>query len=123
MKTCCERRTQVAATETDAPVLLQGESGTGKEVVSRFIHARSPRLRTVRGDQLRRPAGPSLESELFGYERGASRAPRCQPGQIELASNGVLFLDEVTEMSAASQAKLPRVLQSEEFSGLVARVC
>ena len=60
-----------------------------------------------------------LESELFGYERGAfTGAQQPKPGQIELASGGVLFLDEVTEMSAAAQAKLLRVLQEREFQRL-----
>jgi DNA-binding NtrC family response regulator len=117
-KDVLRKATQVAATETT--VLLQGESGTGKEVVARFIHRASPRK-----------AGPFvaincaalpdhlLESELFGYERGAfTGAQNPKPGQIELASNGVLFLDEVTEMSAAAQAKLLRVLQEREFQRL-----
>src|SRR6185503_18623596 len=60
-----------------------------------------------------------LESELFGYERGAfTGAQQSKPGQIELAGGGVLFLDEVTEMSAAAQAKLLRVLQEREFQRL-----
>ena len=117
-KDVLRKATQVAATE--ATVLLQGESGTGKEVVARFIHRASPRK-----------AGPFvaincaalpdhlLESELFGYERGAfTGAQQPKPGQIELASGGVLFLDEVTEMSAAAQAKLLRVLQEREFQRL-----
>ena len=117
-KDVLRKATQVAATE--AIVLLQGESGTGKEVVARFIHRSSPRK-----------AGPFvaincaalpdhlLESELFGYERGAfTGAQQPKPGQIELASGGVLFLDEVTEMSAAAQAKLLRVLQEREFQRL-----
>jgi len=60
-----------------------------------------------------------LESELFGYERGAfTSAHQAKPGQIELASGGVLFLDEVTEMSLAAQAKFLRVLQEREFQRL-----
>jgi transcriptional regulator with PAS, ATPase and Fis domain len=60
-----------------------------------------------------------LESELFGYERGAfTSAQQSKPGQIELASGGVLFLDEVTEMSLAAQAKFLRVLQEREFQRL-----
>jgi transcriptional regulator with GAF, ATPase, and Fis domain len=109
------RATQVAATETT--VFLHGESGTGKEVVARFIHRASPRSGgpfvaincAALPEQL-------LESELFGYERGAfTGAHQAKPGQIELASAGVLFLDEVSEMSPASQAKLLRFLQEREF--------
>src|ERR1700730_17568182 len=117
-KDVLRQATQVAATETT--VLLQGESGTGKEVVARFIHRASPRK-----------AGPFvaincaalpeqlLESELFGYERGAfTGAQQMKPGQIELASGGVLFLDEVSEMSLSAQAKFLRVLQEREFQRL-----
>ena len=109
------RATQVAA--TDATTCLQGESGTGKEVIARFIHERSPRRRgpfvaincAALPEQL-------LESVLFGFERGAfTGAQQSKPGQIELAAGGVLFLDEVTEMSPAAQAKFLRVLQEREF--------
>src|SRR5512133_2841792 len=109
------RATQVAATE--ATTCLQGESGTGKEVIARFIHQLSPRSRgpfiaiNCAGlpEQL-------LESELFGFERGAfTGAQQSKPGQIELATGGVLFLDEVTEMTPAGQAKFLRVLQEREF--------
>jgi len=112
------KATQVAATETT--VLLQGESGTGKEVVARFIH-RESRRKTGAFVAINCAALPDhlLESELFGYERGAfTGAQQPKPGQIELAAGGVLFLDEVTEMSAASQAKLLRVLQEREFQRL-----
>jgi transcriptional regulator with PAS, ATPase and Fis domain len=106
---------QVAATE--ATTCLLGESGTGKEVIARFIHQLSPRSRgpfiaincAALPEQL-------LESELFGFERGAfTGAQQAKPGQIELASGGVLFLDEVTEMTPAAQAKFLRVLQEREF--------
>jgi transcriptional regulator with PAS, ATPase and Fis domain len=109
------RATQVAATE--ATTCLQGESGTGKEVIARFIHQRSPRRRgpfiaincAALPEQL-------LESELFGFERGAfTGAFQSKPGQIELAAGGVLFLDEVTEMTPAAQAKFLRVIQEREF--------
>jgi transcriptional regulator with PAS, ATPase and Fis domain len=110
-----KRAIRVAATE--ATTCLQGESGTGKEIVARFIHSRSPRRRgpfvaincAALPEQL-------LESELFGFERGAfTGAQQAKPGQIELASGGVLFLDEVTEMTSAAQAKFLRVLQEREF--------
>jgi len=110
-----KRAARVAATE--ATTCLEGESGTGKEIVARFIHSQSPRRRgpfvaincAALPEQL-------LESELFGFERGAfTGAQQAKPGQIELASGGVLFLDEVTEMSPAAQAKFLRVLQEREF--------
>jgi transcriptional regulator with GAF, ATPase, and Fis domain len=110
--------TQVAATE--ATTLLQGESGTGKEVVARFIHRHSPR-KNGPFVAINCAALPEtlLESELFGYERGAfTGAQVAKPGQIELAAGGVLFLDEVSEMSPSAQAKFLRVLQEREFQRL-----
>ena len=117
-KAALKLATQVAATDTT--VLLLGESGTGKEVMARYVHRASPRA-----------AGPFvalncaalpeqlLESELFGYERGAfTGAVQAKPGQIERAAGGVLFLDEVSEMSLSAQAKFLRVLQEREFQRL-----
>ena len=109
---------QVAPTETT--VLITGESGTGKEVVARFIHASSAR-QTGPLVALNCAALPEqlLESELFGYERGAfTSAQQAKPGQVELAAGGVLFLDEVSEMSLSAQAKFLRVLQEREFQRL-----
>jgi transcriptional regulator with GAF, ATPase, and Fis domain len=110
--------TQVAATDTT--VLLLGESGTGKEVVARFVHRASQR-RDGPYVALNCAALPEhlLEAELFGYERGAfTGATQSKPGQLEQASGGVLFLDEVGEMSLPAQAKFLRVLQEREFQRL-----
>ena len=110
--------TQVASTE--ATVLLLGESGTGKEVVARFIHRASPR-RDGPFIALNCAALPEqlLEAELFGYERGAfTGATQNKPGQLELAAGGVMFLDEVAEMSPSAQAKFLRVLQEREYQRL-----
>ena len=109
---------QVAVTDTT--VFLQGESGTGKEVVARFIHWASPRKhRPFVAINCAALPEQLLESELFGYERGAfTGAQQAKAGQIELASTGVLFLDEVSEMSPMAQAKLLRVLQEREFQRL-----
>ena len=113
-----KKATQVAATDTT--VLVTGESGTGKEVIARFIYRASARSNgpfvalncAALPEQL-------LESELFGYERGAfTGAQQAKPGQIELASGGVLFLDEVSEMTLVAQAKFLRVLQEREFQRL-----
>jgi len=112
------KATQVAPTDTT--VLVTGESGTGKEVVARFIHAASPR-KTGPFVALNCAALPEqlLESELFGYERGAfTGAQQAKPGQVELAAGGVLFLDEVSEMSLSAQAKFLRLLQEREFQRL-----
>jgi transcriptional regulator with GAF, ATPase, and Fis domain len=109
---------KVAATDTT--VLITGESGTGKEVVARFIHRGSRRARGA-FVALNCAALPEqlLEAELFGVERGAfTGAVTSRAGMIEQANGGVLFLDEVGEMTPAVQAKFLRVLQEREFQRL-----
>lgn len=102
----------------NVPVLVLGESGTGKEVLARFIHARSP-WRNGPFIKVNCPAIPGtlLESELFGYEKGAfTGAVAAKPGRMELAQDGTLFLDEIAELDAGLQAKLLHVLQDGHFT-------
>src|SRR5262249_57987815 len=113
-----KKATQVAGTE--ATVLLSGESGTGKEVIARFIHNGSAR-RERPFVALNCAALPEhlLEAELFGFEAGAfTGALKTKPGQIEQAAGGVLFLDEIGEMTLTAQAKFLRLLQDREFQRL-----
>ncbi len=105
---------------TDATVLVWGESGVGKELVTRAIHDKSPRRERpfVKVNCAALPL-ELLESELFGYERGAfTGAHRQKPGKFELANTGTIFLDEIGEMPMPVQAKLLQVLQDREFSRL-----
>ena len=117
-KSVLKAATQVASTDTT--VMLTGESGTGKEIIARFVHRASARCDGP-FIAVNCAALPEhlLESELFGYERGAfTGAQQSKPGRLELAAGGVLFLDEVGEMSPSAQAKLLRVLQEREFQRL-----
>jgi two-component system NtrC family response regulator len=98
---------------TQATVLLLGESGTGKEVLARALHTGSPR-QDKRFVAINCAAIPDalLESELFGYEKGAfTGAAKTTPGKIETADNGTLFLDEIGDLPMPLQAKLLRFLQ------------
>ncbi|MFP4056939.1 MAG: sigma-54-dependent transcriptional regulator [Candidatus Brocadiia bacterium] len=118
MKEVFELMAQVA--DTESVVLIRGESGTGKELVANAIHRRSRRAEgpfvkvncAALSDSL-------LESELFGHEEGAfTGAVRQRRGRFELADQGTLFLDEVSELAPTTQAKLLRVLQNFEFERL-----
>jgi two-component system response regulator HydG len=103
-----------------ATVLIQGESGTGKELIANAIHHGSPR-RDKPFIKVNCAALPEtlLESELFGYERGAfTGAVARKEGRFELADGGTLFMDEIGDLSPATQAKLLRVLQGGEFERL-----
>jgi DNA-binding NtrC family response regulator len=106
--------------DINAPVLVTGESGTGKELIAKAIH-----------DESSRPDHPFvavfcgaipealIESELFGHEKGAfTGAVAARVGYMEQAGDGTLFLDELGELSLATQVKLLRVLQEREFSRL-----
>lgn len=106
--------------ETAFSVLIIGETGTGKEVVARLLHRNSSRGRDV-FVKVNCAALPMnlLESELFGYEKGAfTGADKAKPGKFELASKGVIFLDEIGDMPMALQVKLLQVLQDGEFTRL-----
>ena len=106
--------------DTDVPVLISGESGVGKEVLARFIHAHSSRHDKpfVKVNCAALP-DDLLESELFGYERGAfTGALNEKPGKFELADKGTILLDEIGEMTPHLQAKLLHVLQDSEYTRL-----
>jgi len=106
--------------KSDATVLILGESGTGKEIVARLIHQASTR-KQQRFIPISCAALPEtlLESELFGYERGAfTGADKRKIGKFELAHRGTLFLDEIGDVPLSTQAKLLRVLQEFTFERL-----
>ena len=108
------------ASKTDASILLLGQSGVGKEVFASYIHQNSPRAKKP-FIALNMAAIPDnlIESELFGFEKGAfTDASEAKAGQFELANGGTLFLDEIGEMPYGVQAKLLRALQEKEVRRL-----
>ena len=101
----------------NVPVLIHGESGTGKDIIARVIHGLSP-WRTGPYVKVNCPAIPGtlLESELFGYEKGAfTGAYGAKPGRVEMAHRGTLFLDEISELELGLQSKLLQLLQDGQF--------
>jgi Nif-specific regulatory protein len=118
MRQVYEQVSQVARTNTT--VMLRGESGTGKELIAHAIHYNSPRAKKpfIKVSCAALPQD-LIESELFGYEKGAfTGAQATKKGRFELAHGGTLFLDEIGELNLATQVKLLRVLQEREFERL-----
>ncbi len=106
------------AAPANSRVLISGSNGTGKELVARAIHLQSPRHNRP-FVEINCAAIPEtlIESELFGHEKGAfSGATSMKRGKFELADGGTLFLDEIGDMSLATQAKVLRVLQEQQFT-------
>jgi DNA-binding NtrC family response regulator len=102
---------------SDSTVLITGETGVGKEMAAKLLHARSPRRHrpfvVVECAALQESL---LQTELFGHERGAfTGADRAKPGLFEVADGGTIFLDEIGEVSQATQVKLLRVLDTSTF--------
>src|ERR1035438_1984489 len=107
-----------------ATVLLTGESGVGKDLIARAIHFHSPRKdRPLVKINCSALPENLMESELFGYEKGAfTGAQTTKPGKFEQADTGTVFLDEIGDVPAAIQVKLLRVLQEREFERLGSNV-
>ena len=101
----------------DITVLITGETGTGKEVITRYVHAHSPRKdKPLVACNITAIPETLVESELFGYVKGAfTGADRNKRGLIEAAEGGTLFLDEIGDLPCSTQLKLLRFLESREF--------
>lgn len=118
MKQVYDQVTQVARSNTT--VLLRGESGTGKEMIAHAIHYNSLRSKQpfIKVNCAALPE-TLIESELFGYERGAfTGADRRRKGRFELANGGTIFLDEIGDLPPQTQIKLLRIIQEREFERL-----
>lgn len=113
----CEMRRLIATVAAhNLPVMAHGPTGAGKELVAQGLHALSGRKGAFVAVNCAAIPADLLESELFGYERGAfTGADRRRPGRIEEASGGTLFLDEIGDMPLALQSKLLRVLESRRL--------
>ena len=108
----------LVARSPDTPVLILGETGTGKEMIASAVHYRSPNFRgPMIGVNCAAIPKELLESELFGYERGAFTGANAagKKGMVEQAEGGTLFLDEVGDLSPDAQAKLLRFLEEGEY--------
>ena len=117
------RRKLERVAAANIPVLISGESGTGKDIIARMLHCYSP-WNSGPFVKVNCPAIPGtlLESELFGYEKGAfTGAYGAKPGRVEMAHRGTLFLDEIAELDAFLQAKLLQLLQDGQFSRIGAQ--
>jgi two-component system response regulator AtoC len=115
MRLVHERLTKIAS--ANVPVLIHGESGTGKDIIARMVHGLSP-WKSGPFVKVNCPAIPGtlLESELFGYEKGAfTGAYGAKPGRVEMAHRGTLFLDEISELELGLQSKLLQLLQDGQF--------
>ncbi len=109
------------AKSASTTVLIEGESGTGKQLVAQLIHERTAERRGEPFIELNAASLPEgfVESEIFGYERGAFTDAKAQKrGLLELSDRGSLFLDEIAELSMSAQAKLLKVLETAAFRRL-----
>jgi transcriptional regulator with PAS, ATPase and Fis domain len=108
---------------TRATILIEGATGTGKDLLARIVHQESPRTGKpfIKVNCAALPEN-LLESEMFGYARGAfTGADRDKPGRFQMADGGTILLDEVSELPLSLQAKLLRVIEDREFYPLGAR--
>lgn len=105
--------------KTDTTLILYGETGTGKSAIAKAIHKMSERKGEFIEINCASIPESLIESELFGYEKGAfSGAIKQKPGKIEIAKDGTLFLDEIGELTPSVQAKFLKVLQNKSFERL-----